>query len=88
MIGPVLGAMALHWFGTAGCFYANAVSFLAVIFAVSRVDNPNHPNTPAPIPKSMLHSLLEGLRHMRRIAGRSCGSFCCWPRRAFWAFRW
>jgi MFS family permease len=64
-IGPVLGAMALRWLGTAGCFYANGLSFLAVILAVSRVEIPS-PETPAPVPKSMLHSLYEGLRYMRK----------------------
>jgi len=62
-IGPLMGALGLHWFGTAGCFYANAISFLAVIAAVSRVTIPA-PATPGPIPKSMLHSLREGLRSM------------------------
>jgi predicted MFS family arabinose efflux permease len=62
-IGPLAGAIGLHWFGTAGCFYANAVSFLAVIFAVSRIAIPE-PMEPAPIPKSMLRSLHEGLRYM------------------------
>jgi MFS family permease len=34
-IGPVVGAYGLRWFGTAGCFYANAASFLGVILAIS-----------------------------------------------------
>ena len=62
-IGPLVGALGLHWFGTAGCFYANAISFLAVIFAVSRVKIPE-PDKLAPLPKSMLDSLNEGLRYM------------------------
>jgi MFS family permease len=64
-IGPLMGALGLRFFGTAGCFYANAISFLAVIAAVSRVTIPE-PETPAPLPKSMLHSLQEGLRYMFR----------------------
>src|ERR1051326_4324266 len=39
-IGPLLGAMGLTWFGTAGCFYVNAASFIAVIWAVSQVSIP------------------------------------------------
>jgi MFS family permease len=39
-IGPLLGALGLHWFGMAGCFYPNGLSFLAVIAAVSRVTIP------------------------------------------------
>jgi len=62
-VGPLIGALGLHWFGTAGCFYANAISFLAVIYAVNRIIIPE-PTTPAPLPKSMLHSLNEGLRYM------------------------
>jgi predicted MFS family arabinose efflux permease len=50
-------------FGTAGCFYANALSFIAVIVAVSQVEIPP-PSTLAPIPKSMLHSLKEGLDYV------------------------
>jgi MFS family permease len=62
-IGPLLGAIGLKLFGTAGCFYANGISFLAVIFAMSQIELPP-PATPAPLPKSMLHSLNEGLRYM------------------------
>jgi len=67
-IGPLIGALGLHWFGTAGCFYANAISFLAVIAAVSQVTIPE-PASPAPIPKSMLHSLREGLHYMLESHG-------------------
>jgi MFS family permease len=31
LIGPSLGGLAISWWGTAGAFYANAVSFLAVV---------------------------------------------------------
>lgn len=39
-IGPVVGALALRAFGTAGCFYANAASFLAVIWALHHIRIP------------------------------------------------
>jgi len=62
-LGPLIGALGLKWFGTAGCFYANGISFLAVIFAVNQIVIPVSA-TPAPPPKGMLHSLHEGLRYM------------------------
>ena len=62
-IGPVAGAFGMHWFGPAGCFYANAVSFIAVIWALLRIRIPPT-EIAAPIPKSMLHSLREGLAAM------------------------
>src|SRR5207302_4568736 len=39
-IGPVVGALGLKYCGTAGCFYANAVSFLAVICALEAIQIP------------------------------------------------
>lgn len=39
-LGPVIGAIGLKYFGTAGCFYVNAVSFLAVIGALSTIQIP------------------------------------------------
>ena len=62
-LGPLIGALALKWFGTAGCFYANAISFLAVIFAVNQIVIPA-PTAAAPPSKKMLHALQEGLRYI------------------------
>jgi len=45
-IGPVVGALGLKYFGTAGCFYCNAVSFLAVIFALESIQVPLNRHSP------------------------------------------
>jgi MFS family permease len=64
MIGPVLGAVALNAFGTAGCFYANAISFLAVIYALRRVHQPANRQAPGVKPSSLMESLREGLGYV------------------------
>ena len=45
-IGPVIGAFGLQYFGTAGCFYANAFSFLAVIVALEAIHIPINRHVP------------------------------------------
>lgn len=37
VVGPVLAALGFKYFGLAGCFYANGVSFIAVIIALGMV---------------------------------------------------
>lgn len=44
-LGPVIGAIGLKYFGTAGCFYVNAFSFLAVIAALSSIQIPMNRST-------------------------------------------
>jgi len=34
LLGPFLAGVAISWMGTAGAFYANAASYLAVVFAI------------------------------------------------------
>ena len=46
MLGPVLGALALSVFGTAGCFYANAASYLPVIWVLARLRIPSNRQVP------------------------------------------
>lgn len=55
VIGPALGGFLIHALGMAGCFLANAVSFLALIFGLARMDLPPHQ------PKQARHGL-EGLK--------------------------
>jgi MFS family permease len=74
MIGPVLGALALSVFGNAGCFYANAASFLPVILVLDKLRIPSNRRVPpetdilpivgsemAPPREGLLGSLREGL---------------------------
>ncbi len=35
LIGPFLAGVAISWMGTAGAFYANAASYLVVVFAIT-----------------------------------------------------
>jgi predicted MFS family arabinose efflux permease len=60
-IGPVIAGLLLAEAGTGACFAANALSFLAVIAALWRIELP----PPAAAPKeSMSESLRAGLRHV------------------------
>ena len=65
MIGPVLGAMALGAFGTAGCFYANSVSFLAVIIALLVVHIPHNRHDVTQGRPGYFTAFKEGFVYMR-----------------------
>lgn len=62
-LGPMLGALGLSLFGTAGCFYANAVSFLAVIAALTQIRN-FHRDRRSPDRPGFMQSFKEGLQYM------------------------
>jgi MFS family permease len=62
MIGPVLGALALSSAGMAGCFYANALSFIAVLYALWRMHAPT--NRRGPQETSVWESIQEGLGYL------------------------
>jgi predicted MFS family arabinose efflux permease len=64
MIGPLFGAMALTFFGTAGCFYANAISFLAVIYALQRVNQPTNRRSLGGVEPGVVESIREGLGYL------------------------
>ncbi len=82
-IGPVLAGLLLAHVGTGACFAANAVSFLAVIVALWRIDIPS----PAIAGReSLARSLATGLRHVARspvlwalTALGAAGSFLAFP---------
>ena len=62
-IGPAIAALLLATWGTGTCFAVNAVSFLAVIVALWRIDLP----VPARTTRETLgESLRAGLRHVWR----------------------
>jgi MFS family permease len=67
-VGPVVGALALQWFGAAGCFYANALSFLGVVAALSQVKVATHPR-PARAAVSVKAALQEGLAYIATQPG-------------------
>lgn len=63
VIGPTLAGFAVGAIGVAGCFYLNAVSFLALIFALRRMQLPQAPGPPRV--NSLWEGFLEGIAYIR-----------------------
>lgn len=63
VIGPAAAGVALGRIGIAGCFYLNAVSFLAVILALLRIRFPHYVPTQSP-PRSVAKSVIEGMQYV------------------------
>jgi predicted MFS family arabinose efflux permease len=62
IIGPVLGGFALKYAGSAWCFGLNALSFVAVIFSLLRL---NINFKPARTGESIMTSMKQGIRFIR-----------------------
>ncbi len=62
VIGPTLGGYAMAWFGVAGNFLLNGLSFTAVLFALVRM---RYPAEIPPVQQSVWRSLAEGFRYVR-----------------------
>jgi MFS family permease len=62
MIGPVIAGIAIANIGLPACFYLNAVSFLAVIVALSKISTSGEVRIPS---QSVFRELVEGLQFMR-----------------------
>ncbi len=62
MIGPVIAGIAIANFGLSACFYLNAVSFLAVIVALSRIRTVGEAKISS---QGILKDLIEGIQFMR-----------------------
>jgi MFS family permease len=62
ILGPTLGGYAMALFGVAGNFFLNGISFLAVLFALTRIQYPEDPPSHHP---SLLTSLREGFAYVR-----------------------
>jgi MFS family permease len=70
VIGPTLAGLALKFIGLAGCFFANALSFVAVIVALMMVRFDNQ-KTLSPAhsvrdKRAVWQDLIEGLRYVRQ----------------------
>lgn len=70
VVGPALAGVAFRVFGLAGCFFANAASFVAVVAALSMVksDAKHSRATPAHSVrdrKALWRDLIEGFRYVR-----------------------
>ncbi|HKQ51578.1 MAG TPA: MFS transporter, partial [Pyrinomonadaceae bacterium] len=69
VVGPSLAGVALKLLGLAGCFFANALSFVAVIVALMMVRFDREPGAAARSVKdsrAVWNDLMEGLRYVRR----------------------
>lgn len=67
VVGPALAGVAFRVFGLAGCFFANGLSFIAVVAALWKV-RPLHANAPAHSVKdrrALWHDLIDGFRYVR-----------------------
>jgi len=68
VVGPALAGVAFRVFGLAGCFFANAVSFVAVIAALTQVRTQRHPQAAAHSVRdrrALWRDLIEGVRYVR-----------------------
>jgi predicted MFS family arabinose efflux permease len=63
VIGPSLGGYAMAFFGVAGNFFLNGLSFLAVLWSLVHI---RYPKEKPPRHESVLTSLVAGLRYVRR----------------------
>jgi MFS family permease len=64
ILGPTIGGFLIGWIGVVGCFFANAVSYLAVIYAVWRIQLPRR-NPSQLATDGILSSLREGFSLVR-----------------------
>lgn len=62
MIGPVIAGIAIANIGLSACFYLNAVSFLAVIVALSKIRTVGEAKISS---QGILKDLIEGIQFMR-----------------------
>ena len=68
VVGPTLAGVAFRLVGLAGCFFANGISFIAVVVSLMMVRPEYSPNTPAHSVKdrrALWADLIEGFRYVR-----------------------
>jgi predicted MFS family arabinose efflux permease len=65
VVGPALAGVAFRVFGLAGCFFANGVSFVAVVAALWVVRPEHKPTVSARERGAFWHDLAEGFRYVR-----------------------
>ena len=68
VIGPALAGVAFRVFGLAGCFFANGLSFIAVVAALWMVRMERRSTAAAPSEKrrAIWRDLIEGLSYVRK----------------------
>lgn len=78
VIGPVFAGVGFRFFSLAGCFYANGISFVAVVIALApvRFDGAGEPRADAHSVRdrrALWNDLLDGFRYVRnRPRRKSC----------------
>ena len=68
VVGPALAGVGFRVFGLPGCFFANGLSFIAVVVALWKVRPQSRPNAPAHSVKdrrALWQDLVEGFRYVR-----------------------
>jgi len=68
VVGPALAGVAFRVFGLAGCFFANGLSFIAVVAALWKVRPERHASVAAhPVSdrRALWSDLVEGVRYVR-----------------------
>ncbi len=67
VVGPALAGVAFRVFGLAGCFFANGLSFIAVVAALwmVRPERPANVSARAGKHRAIWRDLMEGLRYVR-----------------------
>jgi len=66
IVGPAIAGILLATVGEAGCFWINAVSYIAVIASIWRMDLPAKPHVPF-VPKRAVETMREGVRYARSV---------------------
>ena len=67
VIGPVFAGLGFKLFGLAGCFYANGLSFIAVVIALNLVHFDKSENSTHSVKdrRALWSDLIEGFRYVR-----------------------
>ena len=68
VVGPALAGVAFRVFGLAGCFYANGLSFVAVVVALWKVRPKHQSNSNVRLMRdrqTLWRDLIDGLRYVR-----------------------
>jgi predicted MFS family arabinose efflux permease len=67
VVGPALAGVAFRVFGLAGCFFANGISFIAVVAALWMVqmERRSKPVAPHEKQRAIWRDVVEGLRYVR-----------------------
>jgi MFS family permease len=66
ILGPAVAGILLATIGEAGCFWINAVSYLAVIASLWRIDLQPRPHIPF-VARRAVETMLEGVRYAKSV---------------------